>query len=72
LALKAVRQVMVQAGHCRNHVNKNVSRIKRMFKWAAEEELIPGSVAQSRWAVAGLRKGRSEALKVCLFSQLRI
>lgn len=61
LALKAVRQSMVQAGHCRNHVNKNVSRIKRMFKWAAEEELIPGSVAQSLWSVAGLRKGRTEA-----------
>jgi integrase len=61
LALKAVRQTMIDAGHCRNHVNKNISRIKRMFKWAAEEELIPGGVAQSLWAVAGLRKGRTAA-----------
>jgi integrase len=52
---------MIQAWHCRNHINKNISRVKRMFKWAAEEELIPGSVAQSLWAVAGLRRGRSEA-----------
>jgi integrase len=61
LALKAVRQTMVDAGHCRNHVNKNISRVKRMFKWAAEEEIIPGRVAQALWAVAGLRKGRTEA-----------
>jgi integrase len=52
---------MAAAGHCRNHINKNISRVKRMFKWAAEEELIRGSVAQSLWAVAGLRKGRTVA-----------
>ncbi len=60
-ALKAVRQTMIDAGHCRNHINKNISRIKRLFKWAAEEELIPGCVAQALWAVAGLRKGRTAA-----------
>ena len=59
--LKALRQTMIAAGWTRNHINKQVGRIKRMFKWAAEEELIPGSVFQNLTAVAGLRKGRSAA-----------
>jgi hypothetical protein len=34
-----------------------------MFKWAAEEEIIPGHVAQSLWTVGGLKKGRTDARK---------
>lgn len=60
-ALRAVRLKMIEAGHSRNYINKNIDRVKRMFKWAAGQELISGSVAQSLWAVTGLRKGRSEA-----------
>ena len=57
----AVRQKMINADHSRRYINKNVDRIKRMFKWAAGQELISGSIAQSLWAVAGLKKGRTEA-----------
>jgi integrase len=60
-ALKAVRQCMIEAGHSRNYINKNVDRMKRMFKWAAAEEMIPGGVAQALWSVSGLKKGRTEA-----------
>ncbi len=61
LALKACRQALVGAGLCRNVVNKHVSRIKRVFKWAVENELVPAGVYHGLQAVGGLRKGRSPA-----------
>ena len=45
----------------RRHINKQISRIKLMFKWAVGNELIPPSVHQALAAVGGLRKGRSAA-----------
>src|SRR5580704_3815353 len=44
LALKAVRQKLIEAGGCRATVNANVWRLKRVFKWATENELVPSSV----------------------------
>jgi integrase len=61
LALKIVREKMIQADWCRNYVNKNVGRIKRFFKWATENELVRGDVFHALSALAGLRKGRSAA-----------
>jgi integrase len=61
LALKAVRQKMVEASLCRGVVNQRVWRIKRVFRWAASEELVPIAVMQGLAAVAGLPKGRSPA-----------
>ncbi len=42
-------------------VNANVSRLKRMFRWAAENELIPVTIYQAVATVTGLKKGRSVA-----------
>jgi len=61
LALKALRQRMIDSDHSRRYVNSQIGRIKRMFKWAVAEELVPPSVAQGLAAVTGLRLGRSEA-----------
>ena len=61
LALKAVRQRMVEQGQARKYVNENVDRIRRMFKWAAADEMIPFEVYHRLTAVDGLRKGRTEA-----------
>ncbi len=61
LALKAVRQAMIDAGLCRNHINQRVGRIVRVFKWAVENELVPPSVHHGLKAVSGHRKGRSGA-----------
>jgi integrase len=61
LKLKAVRQVMLEADWSRGHVNHQVDRIKRLFKWAAENELVPAGAYHGLQAVSGLRKGRSEA-----------
>ena len=61
LAIKALQQKMVQAGSSRRYINDNIDRIRRAFKWAASEELIPPTVPQSLATVPGLRKGRTEA-----------
>jgi integrase len=60
-ALKLVRQAMIQAGRCRTLINKDVSRIRQMFGWAVENELLPVQVHQALKRVKGLRKGRSDA-----------
>jgi integrase len=52
---------MVEDDLCRNVVNHRTSRIKRMFKWAVSEELLPGNVFHALQAVSGLRYGRTEA-----------
>ena len=60
-ALKAVRQFMVEQGLSRGLINHRVGRVKRVFKWAVAEELIPPSVHHALQAVTGLRYGRTEA-----------
>ncbi len=60
-ALKAVRQTMIDGKASRNYANRNVGRIKRIFKWAVAEELIPAGVLHGLQAVTGLRRGRTEA-----------
>jgi integrase len=61
LALKAIRLAMIEEGQSRRYVNDNVARIKRLFKWAASEQLVPASVAQALMTVEGLRKGHGKA-----------
>jgi integrase len=52
---------MVEAGHSRRYVNENVHRIRKVFRWAASEQMIPSSVPQDLATVDGLRKGHSQA-----------
>ena len=61
LALKAVRQAMITQGLCRTSINRRVGRLKHVFKWAAENELVPPAVYHGLQAVAGLKAGRSDA-----------
>jgi integrase len=61
LKLKAIRQTLIDAGHSRVYINKLVPIIPRMFKWAAAEEIIPGTTYHALRTVEGLRKGRTEA-----------
>src|SRR5262245_29494697 len=61
LALEAVRGQMIRDGRCRTRINRDLPRIKRMFKWAAGRKLVPLSVHQSLETVEGLRAGRSAA-----------
>lgn len=48
-------------GLARSTTNKNINRIKSLFKWAASVELIPASVHHGLATVAGLQRGRSGA-----------
>ncbi|MCH8342485.1 MAG: site-specific integrase [Planctomycetes bacterium] len=60
-ALKTVRQQMIDQGGCRTYINRHIGRVKLMFKWAVAEGLIEPSVYHGLQAVAGLKRGRSEA-----------
>lgn len=61
LALTAIRDLMVkgyehpkygpQSPLARGVVNQRVGRIRRMFRWAVENELVPTSVYHARWNV---------------------
>jgi integrase len=52
---------MIRKGWARTYVNAQVDRVRRMFRWAAEEELLPGSVHDNLAKVASLRKGKCKA-----------
>ncbi len=58
--LKTVRQAMIDAGLCRNEVNKRTGRIVRLFKWAVGEGIVPPSLHHGLIAVSGLRRGRAD------------
>ena len=60
LALKTVRQALIDSGLCRNEVNKRTGKIKRAFKWAVSEEIAPPSVYHGLQAVGGMRRGRAD------------
>ena len=61
LKFKTVRQAMIETGLSRGVVNHRMARLRRIFKWAASEELVPSSVYHGLSAVEGLRKGRTIA-----------
>lgn len=71
LALKAVRQIMVagyvhprfgrQVPLSRGVVNQRIGRVRRLFKWATENEMVPPSTHHGLLAVRGLQCGRSAA-----------
>jgi integrase len=59
--LKALQQKLIADGLSRGVVNARISRIKRFFRWAVAEELIPASVYHGLQAVNGLSFGRTNA-----------
>ncbi len=61
LALKAVRKQMIDAGLSRALINRRIGAVKRIFRWAVGEELLPSNVYEALRAVAGLERGRTEA-----------
>jgi integrase len=61
-ALKATRQKMVDGGTwCRSYINKSVGRIRRVFRWGVEGELVPSTVLLGLEAVSPLLAGRTTA-----------
>jgi integrase len=58
LKLKAVRQTMIDGGKLsRKVINQRVEHVKRVFRWAVSEELVPPSVHEGLKTLAGLRRG---------------
>src|SRR5207244_4500969 len=61
VALQTVRREMVTAGWCRTRVNKQVGRLKRVFRWAVGQELLPAAAVTDLDCVQGLQRGRTDA-----------
>jgi len=59
--LAAVRQSMIERGLCRTLINRRIDRVKRVFKWATEQELVPGAAYHALQALRGLKRGRTDA-----------
>lgn len=62
--MKAIRTRMVDADSSRNYINKQMVRLRHMFKWAAAEELVPVETYHRLTVVPGLQKGRGDAREV--------
>src|SRR5262249_55794934 len=63
LGRKAGGGSMVEAGRCRKLINKDVGRIRGLFKWAAGNEMLPVTVYQALMTVPGLARGRHPEVK---------
>ena len=63
-ALAELRETMIADGHSRRYINDNIHRIKRCFRWATIEELVPGTTYQALRALPSLGKGRTKAREV--------
>lgn len=61
LSLAAVQQKMIELRWCRNVINRQIGRLKSVFKWAVSKGLYPAERYHELLAMAGLRKGKSEA-----------
>jgi len=61
LALKSLQERMIETGASRRYINDHTKRVRRMFKWAAANELIQFESYQRLTTVEGLPKGRTKA-----------
>lgn len=60
-ALKTVRDEFLKLGWAREHVNEQVQRVRRVFRWGVEQEAVPLEVLLRLKTVFPLRKGRTKA-----------
>jgi len=59
--LELVRQSMIDSDLGRRTINGRVGRIKRAFRWASREGVVPPGTYYGLTAVEGLKRGRSSA-----------
>jgi hypothetical protein len=59
--LKAVRLKMIELGWSRRHVNQQIARICRIFRYGVENEMVRPDTLAALKAVPGLRAGKSKA-----------
>ena len=58
--LRAVRAEMIRMDWSRSHINKQVSRVRSMFKWAVANELVPETVYRRLSALEPLQRGEAK------------
>ena len=61
LAIKALQAHMIQNGLSRKVINSRIGKIRRVFRWAVSEQLIPDNVLAGLESVEGLKQGRTDA-----------
>lgn len=61
LSLKAIRQRMIDAKWSRTYINHQICRVRRIFKWGVENEMVAPSVLHGLQALAPLKFGRTDA-----------
>ena len=61
IAFKTVRQSLIDRALSRVHINHQTNRIRRVFRWGVENELVPADVLISLQAVESLKLGRTAA-----------
>lgn len=62
-AMLEVREAMVKKKFVRKSINCHINRIRRMFAWGVEQELVKAEQLMVLKTVAGLKKGRSRAVE---------
>ncbi len=60
-ALRTVREQMIAANLSRKVINARINRVRRIFKWGVENELVDPGVLQGLQTVSPLKEGRSKA-----------
>lgn len=60
-ALRIVRDEWIAKGLARKTVNDYTKDVRRMFRWAVSQEMIPVTTHQALTTVDGLKRGRSAA-----------
>lgn len=53
------RDGLIARGLCHTSINKEIGIIKRMFRWAAEREIVDGSCSHAIQSVQPLRRGQA-------------
>jgi len=61
LALRAVRQAMIERGWSRNTINRQVERVRQVVRWGVGRELVSVLVPQALDQVEPLAAGKSKA-----------
>lgn len=63
LKLKSIQAGMVAKKQlCRKEINRRINLIKKMFRWAVSEELVPVYVFEALSTVEAISEGRTEAI----------
>jgi integrase len=61
LLLKSAIERWIKEGRSRDGINRWIGMVKRVWKWAASEELLPVNCYLALTTVSGLQRGRSAA-----------